>query len=312
MKKLTSIILILFLFLIAVSVPSAMATEAAYTGSWFCALLDLGDGILLQEYEGQSLQDMIYFDLNADSTAYVTSMDEEQIGTWSVTDEGILIAVDGLPVPFIMEDGMLVNHEEDIVMYFKKLQPEPSPTAAAFDFTGDWVCQFVDLGDGVKQSEYEGTSLPEAIHCTLSADGTAKLSSFGTPQSGTWSVTADGVTITMDGMDILFMYQDDQLINTVDGVSMYFGRPAEEPRSLGFHDLVGIGKPDTSPQFQFTGTWNAITYEVSGMMLDLQTALPNGLTITLLQDGTGIGSINRGLCRNPHMEHNRRWYHYQQ
>jgi len=84
------------------------------------------------------------------------------------------------------------------------------------------------------------------------------------------------------------MYQDDQLINTVDGVSMYFGRPAEEPRSLGFHDLVGIGKPDTSPQFQFTGTWNAITYEVSGMTLDLQTALPNGLTITLLQDGTGI------------------------
>jgi|GEM_PF-6877155 len=180
MKKLTNIILILFLFLIAVSVPSAMATEAAYTGSWFCALLDLGDGILLQEYEGQSLQDMIYFDLNADSTAYVTSMDEEQIGTWSVTDEGILIAVDGLPVPFIMEDGMLVNHEEDIVMYFKKLQPEPSPTAAACDFSGDWVCQFVDLGDGVKQSEYEGTSLPEAIHCTLSADETAKLSSFGT------------------------------------------------------------------------------------------------------------------------------------
>lgn len=291
MKKLTSLVCVLLLCLTMVSVPTAIAAQADYVGNWVCRYVDLGDGFLLTEYEGQKLQEMILFTLHDDGTALLNSMGEEETGSWSATDSGILINADDMDVPFILQDGLLVNQEDDVTMYFEKVLPESQTVSETIDYTGDWACQSVDLGDGVKLTEYEGVALPEAMYCTLNADGTASFFSFSIEQSGTWQPTAGGITLVLDGMDVPFAYQDGQLVNNQDGVIMYFGRAEAKPKSGGFKDLVNIGKGDTPAKFQFAGIWNAVTYEVSGMTLDVQTALPDGLSITLLDDGTGSAQL---------------------
>ncbi len=291
MKKLTSLVCVLLLCLTMVSVPTAIAAQADYTGNWVCRYVDLGDGVLLTEYEGQKLPEMIFFTLYDDGTALLTSMGEEQTGSWSAADNGILINADNMDVPFVMQDSLLVNQEDDVTMYFEKVLPETQTVSETIDFTGDWACQSVDLGDGIKLTEYEGVALPEAMHCTLNADGTASFFSFSIEQNGTWQPTTNGITLVLDGLDVPFVYQDGQLVNNQDGVIMYFAKAEGKPKSGGFNDLVNIGKGGTPAKYQFAGTWNALTYEVSGMTLDIQTALPDGLSITLLADGTGSAQL---------------------
>ena len=165
----------------------------------------------------------------------------------------------------------------------------PSAFAMEMDYTGDWVCLSVDLGDGVLLSEYEGQVLKDAMKIQLNADGTFILDSFGTQQSGIWQVTGAGIAIIADGTVVPFSYEDERLVNTEDGTTMYFGRAEETPQQGGFSTLLNIGKKDET--VDFTGSWNCISYEASGVAYDIDLFFPDGIVLTLNPDGTGSAQI---------------------
>lgn len=159
----------------------------------------------------------------------------------------------------------------------------PSALAgSAADYAGEWLCTYVDMGDGALQTEYEGQSLPEAIYFELADDGTASLTSFGTTQTGTWTVTGVGISLIVDSAAIPFTYQDNQLVNNDGGIIMYFEKAV---KSSGLSSLVGIGRSDATDSFSFAGTWQAVTYEASGVDYDISMFFPDGITMTLAEDG---------------------------
>ena len=62
-----------------------------------------------------------------------------------------------------------------------------SPALAMdMDYADDWVCMYVDMGDGEMLAEYQGASLQENISMKLRDDGTVLLTSFGMQEEGTW------------------------------------------------------------------------------------------------------------------------------
>lgn len=163
----------------------------------------------------------------------------------------------------------------------------PSALAMDTDYSGDWVCVSVDLGDGVLQTEYEGQSLQEVITFTLRTDGTVLFNSFGTEVEGVWAPTGGGISVVADNMAVPFTYTDNQLVNTEDGVTMYFVRAEEATKSGGLNTLLSLGIGGEDSAFSFAGTWKAVSYIAMGTESDVSQFFPDGFTLTLLEDGTG-------------------------
>ena len=140
----------------------------------------------------------------------------------------------------------------------------PSVLAAEVDYAGNWICMYVDFGDGALLSEYEGQTLKDTIYFDLQPDGTFLLTSFGMEQAGAWQPTSTGVSLTADGIEVPFSYTDGQLINSEDGVTMYFTKAGENAKQGGFSTLVNLGKNNAAPSFSFAGQWHAVSYTAMG------------------------------------------------
>lgn len=164
----------------------------------------------------------------------------------------------------------------------------PSALAMEMDYAGDWVCMYVDMGDGVLQTEYQGVTLKDSISFQLQSDGTVLLTSFGMQEQGTWQPTGSGISMFADNTLVPFSYTDEQLVNTDEGITMYFVRAESGPQQGGFSTLVNLGKDDSQPDVEYAGTWKALSYEASGISYDIATFFPEGVTITLREDGTGF------------------------
>ena len=167
----------------------------------------------------------------------------------------------------------------------------PSVLAIGTDFTGEWVCQSVDWGDGELVTEYQGQSLPDALNIDIQADGTVTLNSFGEQVDGMWQPTGAGISIVTEGTVVPFTYADGQLVNTENDVTMYFVRKDEATTQGGFSTLVNLGKGDETRQFQFAGTWNAVTYNAMGIESSIDAFFPDGLILTLSEDGAGTVAL---------------------
>jgi len=155
------------------------------------------------------------------------------------------------------------------------------------DYTGDWVWLYVDLGDGALLTEYGGQSLQDSVTFTLQADGTALLTSFGEQESGIWQPTGAGIAVIVDDTVVPFSYTDGQLVNTEDGITMYFARAEEVLKQGGFSTLINIGKSNAEPVFDYTGEWHAVSYAAMGIVSSIDAFFPDGLYVTLSEDGTG-------------------------
>ncbi len=162
----------------------------------------------------------------------------------------------------------------------------PSALAMEIDYSGDWVCLTVDLGDGVLLTEYEGQPLPETIFFTLQPDGVVVLTSMGEQQEGIWQKTGAGISIIADNTIIPFTNTDNQLVNTDQGVTMVFTRAENVKKVGGFSTLVNLGK-NAAPAFEYAGEWHAISYEAMGISSGIDAFFPDGLFVTLAADGTG-------------------------
>lgn len=163
----------------------------------------------------------------------------------------------------------------------------PVTFAMGVDFAGDWDCMYVDMGDGVMLSEYEGENLQDMLKAQLNSDGTVLLTSFGTKQEGTWQPTGAGIAIFVDNTVVPFTFENDMLVNTDEGVTMYFGRAADTQQQGGFGALVNLGSNVETPAFDFTGNWRCIAYEASGVAYDINMFFPDGIAMELSGDGTG-------------------------
>ena len=155
------------------------------------------------------------------------------------------------------------------------------------NYSGDWVWQYVDLGDGALLTEYDGQSLQDSVTFTLQADGTVLLTSFGERSSGIWQPTGAGIAIIADNTVVPFSNVDGQLVNTENGITMYFVRAEDALKQGGFSTLINLGKCDAKPAFDFTGEWHAVSYAAMGIQSSIDALFPDGLFVTFIEDGTG-------------------------
>lgn len=174
-----------------------------------------------------------------------------------------------------------------ILLMLLTIVAAPSALAMGMDYAGDWVCLYVDMGDGAMQTEFNGQALQEVLKIQLNEDGTFTLDSFGTQQTGTWQPTGSGIAVIADGIVVPFSYEDDLLVNTEEGTTMYFGRAADAVQQGGFSTLFNIGNQAETPAFDFSGNWKCIAYEASGVSYDINMFFPDGIPLTLNPDGTG-------------------------
>ena len=119
--------------------------------------------------------------------------------------------------------------------------------AQTADFAGEWVCVAVDLGDGVKLTEYEGSSVGELMKIKLDQDGSLLVTTLGASIPGTWKEDAQGVSANIEGEELAFELIDGQLVNTSNGVTAYLEKAAAQPKSGGLLSLVKSSR--------YVGTW---------------------------------------------------------
>ena len=175
-----------------------------------------------------------------------------------------------------------------MVLLLLSLTCVSSALAMDMDYAGDWVCMYVDMGDGEMLTEYQGVSLQENISIKLLDDGTVLLTSFGMQEEGTWQPTGAGISMFADDTLVPFTYTDEQLVNTEDGITMYFVRAESITQQGGFSTLMNLGNSDAQTDIQYAGTWKALSYEASGISYDIAMFFPEGVTVTLQDDGTGF------------------------
>ncbi|MBN1776681.1 MAG: hypothetical protein JW811_01030 [Clostridiales bacterium] len=167
----------------------------------------------------------------------------------------------------------------------------PTALATGVDYSGAWNCMYVDFGDGVLLSEYQGMNLQEMMQLQLNSDGSFELNSFGEVITGVWQPTGAGIALIAEGEVVAFSYEDDMLVNTDEGITMYFARAEETPQQGGLSALMNLGQTNETPDVEFAGNWNCISYEASGVSYDISMFFPDGITMTLNPDGTGSVQI---------------------
>ncbi|HRX07982.1 MAG TPA: hypothetical protein P5559_02310 [Candidatus Limiplasma sp.] len=162
------------------------------------------------------------------------------------------------------------------------LIPMSFSLAVDTDFTGEWRCLYMDMGDGILRTEDEGLVFQDVIVMQLNGDGSFAISGFGTQGSGTWQPMSDGIAIFADGLTTHFTLENEMLTTTEGDVTLYFSR------ATGFLPQ----DEDNTNQFVFSGNWKCIAYEASGVSYDSSTFLPDGMPITLYPDGTGAIQVD--------------------
>ena len=121
--------------------------------------------------------------------------------------------------------------------------------AQTADYAGEWVCVAVDLGDGVKVTQYEGTNVGDLMKARFDPDGTLMVTTLGASIPGTWKADEQGVSAVIDGQAVAFVFTDGQLVNNANGVTVYLEKAAPQQKAGGLLSLLKGSK--------YTGKWVA-------------------------------------------------------
>lgn len=153
-------------------------------------------------------------------------------------------------------------------------------SAAEADYVGEWVACAIDVGDGVKLTEYEGSNVSDIMKIIFNEDGTLTVTSFGQEIPGTWTADETGISAQIDGERVAFKTVDGQLVNESEGILIYLAKAAK-PKSGG---LLGALKAN-----KFVGRWVAtgidqgdgvIMSEINGV------SVSDMLVLLINRDGT--------------------------
>lgn len=292
MKKSLRFICLVWLVVMLIPIGFVSAQSFDYEGEWVCVSVDMGDGILLTEYESSGVGDIMRIQLNGDATLMVTSLGENIPGTWEGDAQGVSAVIDGQAVRFDLKEDQLVNSEDGITAYLEKVKAEPKPggllsLVKGNKYLGKWVSKSIDEGDGILKGEYEGMQVADLMTFQINRDGTLVMTSFGIDSQGTWQEITGGIRVMIDNQPVDMIYADNGLIAKTEGVTIYFVR-------------AGQASPETStlPQVPFTapvfaGRWEAIRYETMGYTFDIKILFPDGGALTLREDGSGEAFITK-------------------
>ena len=169
-----------------------------------------------------------------------------------------------------------------VVLVYALTMPGLRLAAETSAYEGKWACAFIDEGDGVKKSEYEGMKVSDLFTIEFNGDGSMSVYSFGQEIPGTWQESPGGITAGIDGEAVSFMYQDGQLVNDSNGVTMYLEKE-KAAQSGGLLSLLKGGK--------YTGTWVASGVDEGDGVIKTQIDGMNVsdlLSITINRDGSAV------------------------
>ncbi len=157
------------------------------------------------------------------------------------------------------------------------------------DYSGEWVCVSIDMGDGVKMTEYEGSSVADLMKIQLNQDGSLLVTSFGDAIPGTWQAGEQGITANIDGQVVEFEFRDGQLVNDSNGVISYLEKSVVKSKSGGLLSLIKGSK--------YVGNWVAsamdegdgvLKYEIDGFKISDLIALQINRDGTLVMTSMGF------------------------
>ncbi len=158
-------------------------------------------------------------------------------------------------------------------------------SAAEADYVGEWAACAIDVGDGVKLTEYEGSNVSNIMKIIFNEDGTLTVTSFGQQIPGSWTADETGINAEIDGQQVSFKTVDGQLVNESEGILIYLAKVVK-PKSGG---LLGALKAN-----KFVGYWVATGIDQGdGLVTEWDNQSVPDKAITINPDGSwDIESIN--------------------
>lgn len=116
-----------------------------YVGYWESVAVDIGDGVISEDYYGTSIVGAIDMQINSDGSAYLGSAYETEIkeGNWEETDDGILISTETKSHSFDYKNDQLIMENDGEYYYFEKADGDinnptiPHGSLAGVETTGD-------------------------------------------------------------------------------------------------------------------------------------------------------------------------------
>lgn len=198
MKKLLSVLIVLIMVLCA----SALAEDLS--GIWYLTEGIMGDMSLNLAAMGMD----IVITLNADGTATMISSygesSDEQSGTWTATETGLVINANEGATEFVLEDGKLrLDMGDEGAMIFGREKPEavelPAPVAAESEdvFLGTWTATNVSMMGMVMPADLAGMSFTMTV-----APGKVSMDSGDGNPDEMEAAFADGaLVLTSDGKE---------------------------------------------------------------------------------------------------------------
>lgn len=293
MKKMMKATLAILAALCLMLPVTSFAQPADYTGEWVCTAVDMGDGVLLKEYEGIAVSELMRLTLDQSGGLTVNSLGQTIPGTWSAQDQGITALIEGQQVVFLLKDGKLVNTESGVTSYLERQPAAPKPGGllsllAGRKYEGRWISTAVDEGDGVLSPEIDGMLIDGLFTIDIRGDGTFLFSSTGDEDKGQWEEIEGGIRVTADDESIVILLVNGQLALEVDGSTVYFRRDTQAPVST--QTPMETPVPEQSGT-RIAGLWQAMSYEMQGFTMDIKLLFPDGLVMELREDGTAEAKL---------------------
>ncbi len=269
MKKLLAVLLALMLALGCV----AFAEGVDYTGQWVLTGAEANGTALDISAMGLEMS----MTLNEDGTCNLIANGVEEIGSWVIEGEGIVVTdAANESNAFVMDEDRLVAEQDGAKMIFSRVGE-----MAAYADT--WVLTSLEMYGMVADPSVYGMELT----MELKLDGTCVLSSGEESEIGTWEVTATGIATTdSTGYVDNYTLQDGQLVVEQDDVVVVFTRESEVVETVAATILAGLTEED------FYGEWNFVYAETQGFRMDADLV---GLTINFtLEEGKGYAMLTDG------------------
>lgn len=290
-KMMKATLAILAALCLMLPVPS-LAQPADYTGEWVCTAVDMGDGVLLKEYEGIAVSELMRLTLDQSGGLTVTSLGQAIPGTWTAQDQGIAALIEGQQVVFGLKDGKLVNTESGVTSYLERQPAKPKPGGllsllAGKKYEGKWISTAVEEG-GVLSTEIDGMLIDGLITLDIRGDGTVLLSTMGAEDKGQWAEIEGSIRITVGDEPTDMRLVNGQLAAEADGSTVYFRRDTQAPAST--QTPMETPAPAQTGA-RLAGLWQAMSYEMEGYTLDIRMLFPDGLVMELREDGTAQAQI---------------------
>ena len=186
-------------------------------------------------------------------------------GTWTASDPGVTLVLDGSPLDLVWDGDALVGEQDGLTIRLE--QPEAPEcwvtgvqdnASIEIDPVGSWECvnlreafiqDALNRGDSMEEAEAELAGLGDiSARLQLFPDGTATFTTsnmyINESETGTWEPTEKGILIS--GMTVLdspeFLWDGNSLTTLEESILMIFEKTESPATSYWFVSVPGAGE----------------------------------------------------------------------